>query len=268
MKLKQLLFDYSLTQKEFAEIIDANQSEVSLFVSGKRSLSQRHIDLLIAHFGESVVKNYRTPESPKQSAATEATVTIYDNNMIEDLKADIKAEEAIPVVPDVILSQRDLDIQKYVQSCGSELLGIDPRDLVSGAEFAMEILKDSMAPDIVQGDTVFLQFLPPTAKLHSGSVYFIDTPAYAGMIRDVFIEGDKMTLKARNRKFGDIVLDTSRDTYKAANILGIFRRNFNSAASQIEEVRREKDNQMLRMLDVVERQAKQNGKLIDYLTKK
>lgn len=261
--IKQLAFDKSLSQRRLADIMGTTQSEVSQMSNGNRKMLMKHEEALIDYFGAETINQYRRVDCPKSPMSTED-----DNNMIEDLKADIKAEEAIPVVPDVILSQRDLDIQKYVQSRGSELLCIDPRDLVSGAEFAMEILKDSMAPDIVQGDTVFLQFLPPSAKLHSGSVYFIDTPAYAGMIRDVFIDGDKMTLKARNRKFGDIVLDTSRDTYKAANILGIFRRNFNSAASQIEEVRREKDNQMLRMLDVVERQAKQNGKLIDYLTKK
>ena len=109
-----------------------------------------------------------------------------------------KDENSIPELPDEIINRRNLDIFKYVQNNGSELASIDQRALVEGAEFAMEILKDSMSPDIAQGDIVFLKFLPKTAKLHSGAIYFIDTPAYAGVIRDVYINGNEMTLRARN----------------------------------------------------------------------
>lgn len=267
INVKQLMWDKSLTQTQLADIMGVNQSVISKFVYGKREPLPHHVMALENYFGKDIIDSYIIPSTPFTPLKQEATITIYDQETVEEIKQELREEDAIPVVPDVILSKRDINIQKYIHNCGSELSSIDPRELTNGAEFAMEILKDSMAPDLMQGDTVFLQFLPPEAKLHSGSPYFIDTPAYAGVIRDVYIDGDIMTLKARNHNFGDIVLDMTKDTYTAANIVGMYRKSFNSAASQLEHMRREKDAQICRVLDVVERQAEQNGKLIDFITK-
>ena len=55
MELRKLLFDYDLSQREFANIIGVNQSEVSLFVNGKRKLSLRHLTALESHFGKEVI---------------------------------------------------------------------------------------------------------------------------------------------------------------------------------------------------------------------
>jgi predicted transcriptional regulator len=267
LNFKQLMFDMDINQVGLAEILGISQSSMSKIIKGERSLQGHHLDKLIEKFGEGVVNNYYNHQNLETPSKMESTITIYDSETLEEIKQELREEDAIPVVPDVILSKRDINIQKYIHNCGSELSSIDPRELTNGAEFAMEILKDSMAPDLMQGDTVFLQFLPPEAKLHSGSPYFIDTPAYAGVIRDVYIDGNTMTLKARNHNFGDIILDMTKDTYTAANIVGMYRKSFNSAASQLEHMRREKDAQICRVLDVVERQAEQNGKLIDFITK-
>ena len=186
-----------------------------------------------------------------------------------------KDENNIPVLPGEIINRRNLDIYKYIQNNGSELISIDPRSLVEGAEFAMEILKDSMSPDIVQGDIVFLKFLPKTAKLHSGAMYFIDTPAYAGVIRDVYIEDDKMTLRARNPKYGDIVLDLERDNITAANIIGVFRKNFTSSYSQMEAVRQKKDEQIdqflasnSKLIEEIQRRGDHVDRLLDKIMEK
>lgn len=266
LNLKQLAKDRWLTQVDIAKILNVQQSKISELMNRPERIRPEIIAKLVDHFGEDVVNSYMTPPTPPLGAEQDAKVTIYDAKTVETIRQETKEEESIPVIPDIILSRRNLDIRKYINSRGSELSSIDPRELVDGAEFAMEILKDSMAPDIIQGDTVFLQFLPPTAKLHSGSAYFIDTPAYAGVIRDVYIDGNKMTLKARNRNFGDIVLDMTKDSFTAANIVGLYRKSFNSAASQIEEMRRSKDEQICRVLNVVEQQAAQQGKLIDFIT--
>ena len=239
LNFKQLIFDMDINQVGLAEVLGISQSSMSKIIKGERSIQKHHLDKLTERFGESVVNSYYTHQNLVDPIKQETTLTFYDRETVEEIRQEIRDEDAIPVVPDVILSKRDIDIQKYINARGSELSSIDPRQLVDGAEFAMEILKDSMAPDLMQGDTVFLQFLPPEAKLHSGSPYFIDTPAYAGVIRDVYINGNIMTLKARNRNFGDIVLDMTKDTYTAANIIGMYRKSFNSAASQLEHMRRE-----------------------------
>lgn len=272
--IKALMFDKSLSQRRLAEIMNTSQSEVSQIANSKRRMLRKHIDGLIDYFGEEIISQYMVSEKPQvdyvdDSNSTPATL------VAEDDAQSPKDENNIPVLPGEIINRRNLDIYKYIQNNGSELISIDPRSLVEGAEFAMEILKDSMSPDLMQGDIVFLKFLPKTAKLHSGAMYFIDTPAYAGVIRDVYIEGDTMTLRARNPKYGDIVLDLEKDDITAANIIGIFRKNFTSSYSQIEAVRQKKDEQIdqflassSKLIEEIQRRGDRVDRLIDKIMEK
>ncbi len=269
--IKALMFDKSLSQRQLAEIMNTSQSEVSQIANANRRILRKHIDGLIEYFGEDTISQYMVSEERQvaQTKDSDIEITAIDSG---DAKPIVKDDNSIPVLSDEIISRRDLDICKYVQNNGSELASIDPRSLVEGAEFAMEILKDSMSPDIAQGDIVFLKFLPKTAKLHSGSIYFIDTPAYAGVIRDVYIEGDTMTLRARNPKYGDIVLNLVTDHFSAANIIGIFRKNFTSSYSQMEAVRQKKDEQIdqflasnSKLIEEIQRRGERVDRLIDKL---
>ena len=269
--IKALMFDKSLSQRQLAEIMNTSQSEVSQIANANRRILRKHIDGLIEYFGEETISQYRISQERQVASAKESAIEIVDV-VAEDAKSVAKDDNSIPVLSDEIISRRNLDICKYVQNNGSELASIDPRSLVEGAEFAMEILKDSMSPDIAQGDIVFLKFLPKTAKLHSGSVYFIDTPAYAGVIRDVYIDGKQMTLRARNPKYGDIVLDMDADHFSAANIIGIFRKNFTSSYSQMEAVRIKKDEQIdqflasnSKLIEEIQRRGERVDMLIDKL---
>lgn len=272
--IKALMFDKSLSQRELAEIMNTSQSEVSQIANAKRRMLRKHIDGLIDYFGEETISQYMVSEKSQDGCVNDlnamATTLVTD----DDVQFS-KDDNNIPVLPGEIINRRNLDIYKYIQNNGSELISIDPRSLVEGAEFAMEILKDSMSPDIVQGDIVFLKFLPKTAKLHSGAMYFIDTPAYAGVIRDVYIDGDTMTLRARNPKYGDIVLDMEKDNITAANIIGIFRKNFTSSYSQMEAVRQKKDEQIdqflasnSKLIEEIQRRGDHVDRLIDKIMDK
>jgi SOS-response transcriptional repressor LexA len=268
------MFDKSLSQRELAEIMNTSQSEVSQIANAKRRILRKHIEGLIDHFGEDTISQYMVSDKPQADYTNDsnvATATLVADN--EELSS--KDENNIPVLPGEIINRRNLDIYRYIQNNGSELASIDPRSLVEGAEFAMEILKDSMSPDIAQGDIVFLKFLPRTAKLHSGAMYFIDTPAYAGMIRDVFIDGETMTLRARNPKYGDIILNLEKDLFTAANIIGIFRKNFTSSYSQMEAMRIKKDEQIdqflvsnTKLIEEIQRRGERVDRLIDRLMDK
>lgn len=272
--LKALMFDKSLSQRELAEIMNTSQSEVSQIANAKRRILRKHIEGLIDHFGEDTISQYMVSDKPQADYTNDsnvATATLVADN--EELSS--KDENNIPVLPGEIINRRNLDIYRYIQNNGSELASIDPRSLVEGAEFAMEILKDSMSPDIAQGDIVFLKFLPRTAKLHSGAMYFIDTPAYAGMIRDVFIDGETMILRARNPKYGDIILNLEKDLFTAANIIGIFRKNFTSSYSQMEAMRIKKDEQIdqflvsnTKLIEEIQRRGERVDRLIDRLMDK
>lgn len=272
--IKALMFDKSLSQRRLAEIMNTSQSEVSQIANSKRRMLRKHIDGLIDYFGEEIISQYMVSEKPQANYVDDSNSTAATLVAEDDVQSP-KDENNIPVLPGEIINRRNLDIYKYIQNNGSELISIDPRSLVEGAEFAMEILKDSMSPDIMQGDIVFLKFLPKTAKLHSGAMYFIDTPAYAGVIRDVYIDGDTMTLRARNPKYGDIVLDLEKDDITAANIIGIFRKNFTSSYSQIEAVRQKKDEQIdqflassSKLIEEIQRRGDRVDRLIDKIMEK
>lgn len=254
------MFDRGINQTSLAEILGVTQPTVSKLIKGTQDFQKYQLDALEEYFGEEVVKAYTIPDKPFEGIIKDAQVAILDRAMVAEIKDDIKEEESIPIVPEDVLSRRELDIFDFIQQNGSELENVDPRELVGEASFCLRVLKDSMAPDIMQGDVVFCQFLPKNAKLHSGGIYFIDTPLYAGVIRDVIINGNIMTLKARNPKYGDIVLDLTKDKYRAANLKGSFRNTFTSAFSQIQTMYKKKDEQIDRMLE-------QQRMLIEHITK-
>ena len=174
----------------------------------------------------------------------------YNNTLAVEVIEHDNSSTGIPIVTDVVLSQRGLDIKKYIEKNGSELQSIDPHKLFEGAEFAVEMFKDSMSPDIMAGDKVILQFLPKDAKLQSGAMYFINSIPYADVVRDVFIDGDIATLKARNKRYGDIVLNIKTDILRVANVLGVYRNTFNSSYAQLDELRRTKEEQLNRFIDM------------------
>jgi SOS-response transcriptional repressor LexA len=220
----------NITLHDIATIIGES---VTYIEDCKGKLYPRHIMKLQERFGDIVDRFVK-----------------YSNTLAVEVIEHDNSSAGIPIVTDAVLSQRGLDIKKYIEKNGSELQSIDPHKLFAGAEFAVEMFKDSMAPDIMAGDKVILQFLPKDAKLQSGAMYFINSIPYADVVRDVFIDGDIATLKARNKRYGDIVLNIKTDILRVANVLGVYRNTFNSSYAQLDELRRTKEEQLNRFIDM------------------
>lgn len=237
----------NITLHDIATII----GESVIYIEGcKGKLYPRHIMKLQERFGDIVDRFVK-----------------YSNTLAVEVIEHDNSSTGIPIVTDVVLSQRGIDIKKYIEKNGSELQSIDPHKLFEGAEFAVEMFKDSMSPDIMAGDKVILQFLPKDAKLQSGAMYFINSIPYADVVRDVFIDGDIATLKARNKRYGDIVLNIKTDILRVANVLGVYRNTFNSSYAQLDELRRTKEEQLNRFIDMqsemvaeIREQGKRNDK--------
>ncbi|MBO7307915.1 MAG: hypothetical protein J6U59_07800 [Alistipes sp.] len=237
----------NITLHDIATII----GESVIYIEGcKGKLYPRHIMKLQERFGDIVDRFVK-----------------YSNTLAVEVIERDNSSTGIPIVTDVVLSQRGIDIKKYIEKNGSELQSIDPHKLFEGAEFAVEMFKDSMSPDIMAGDKVILQFLPKDAKLQSGAMYFINSIPYADVVRDVFIDGDIATLKARNKRYGDIVLNIKTDILRVANVLGVYRNTFNSSYAQLDELRRTKEEQLNRFIDMqgemiaeIREQGKRNDK--------
>ena len=229
--IEAMMCKLNITYSDIASIIGES---VDYIYACNGKLKPVHIMKLQERFGDELVDRY---------------VGYPNSHEIEVIEHD-NSSSGIPIVTDAVLSQRGVDIKKYIEKNGSELQSIDPHKLFEGAEFAVEMFKDSMAPDIMAGDKVILQFLPKDAKLQSGAMYFINSIPYADVVRDVFIEGDIATLKARNKRYGDIVLNVKTDILRVANVLGVYRNTFNSSYAQLDELRRIKEEQLNRFIDM------------------
>lgn len=254
IELEEFIYINKLQKKDLAEYLGVSSSMITQYLSGQRPLPAKKIEQILEHPTWN-----KAPFLADKNRAEE----VANSEVVED---DTTQSMAIPMVTDVVLSQRGLDIKHYIEKNGSELQSIDPYTLFEGAEFIVEMFKDSMAPDIMAGDKVILQFLPKDAKLQSGALYFVNSKPYADVVRDVYFDGDTAILKARNKRYGDIVLDKS-EIIRVANVLGIYRNTFSSSYAQLDELRERKDAQMDKMLDMMKTQSEQQDKLINYITK-
>lgn len=269
--IKTLMFDKSLSQRQMAEIIETTQSEVSNFATGRRRLLRKHIDNLIAFFGEETINSYTKPDTPIVGMQSDATVTLLSRETVEEVRKDIEEEimevESFPVLPEEVATKPGVDIREYIEESGSELERINPSRMLQHADMAERILRTSMLPTFQPDDIVFVRFLQDKMKIVDGDTYYIDSKNRPTMIRQIkFEENNKLRLIAKNEQYGDIVMDRG-DINNVAIIVGLLRMNFSDQYTELEALRRKRDNQLDRVLEVVEQQSVQQGKLIDFITK-
>ena len=265
--IKRLIFDKSLNQRILAQILGCQQSEVSLFANRKRSMSDSQVEALVAHFGKETIDAYTIPDTPVVPQVQPATVTIFDPETIEEIKDDILEEEAIPMLPSEIATEPEQDIREYIESSGSELERVNPSQLLRHADVAEKILHTSMFPTFQPEDIVFVRFIPHAMQIVDGNTYYIDSKTYPTLIRRVKLEGDShLRLIAQNKQFADILMPRSEINNLGA-IVGLLRMNFGNQYDEMEELRHKKDSHLERMMEMLERSAEQQSKLIDFICK-
>ena len=246
----------NITLHDIATII----GESVTYIEGcKGKLYPRHIMKLQERFGESVVDRY-----VKYSNVVEAEIV-----------------ESFPVLPEEVTTSPNTDIVKYVEENGSELETINPNQLLNDAkvDVAERIKRTSMLPTFQPDDTVFIRFIKDKMKIVDGETYYLDCKNRPTMIRLVKFEGcDKLRLIAKNPQYGDIVIDRS-DIINIGVVVALFRMTFGDQYSEIEAIRRQKDEQLeerhqqinsfidiqREMIAEIREAGKRNGKLIDKL---
>ena len=270
VNFKQLMFDKGLNQNDLAQIWGVSQSLVSKAIRGERGIPSYYIEKLIEHFGEDVINQYTLPDKPFEGISREATVTLLSRETVEEVRKDIEEEieevESFPVLPEEVATKLGVDIREYIEESGSELERINPSRMLQHADMAERILRTSMLPTFQPDDIVFVRFLQDKMKIVDGDTYYIDSKNRPTMIRQVkFEDGGKLRLIAKNEQYGDIVMDRT-DINNVATIVGLLRMNFSDQYTELEALRRKRDNQLDRVLEVVEQQSVQQGKLIDFIT--
>lgn len=272
MNIKRFCFDHNLSQTTFGEYIGEPQSVVSLMVKGGRKLRADHLEKLRARFGN-VVDNYISEEpAPTPRTATMAPyptpqeVMKTQNNVVtdaesvnlsglpvevvEELKAEVKSEEAVPIISPQVAACDNCDIGEYLEE-DNELEHFIPSDMTANVDGAEIVRKTSMLPTFAPNDVVFIKLIKDKTRITDGGTYYFKLRKRATMIRMVKINGKELRLIAQNPQFGDVIT-TFDEVINVASIEGLYRKNIANQYNEIETLRRKKDVQTDELI-------KQNG---------
>lgn len=192
-------------------------------------------------------------------------LSVMPAEIVEEIRKEIKEEEAVPIVPAEIAAKAETDIKKYVNDNAGELELFDPRTLTVAVDVAERVHTTSMLPTFVPGDIVFIRFLKDKTKIIDGRTYYFDTKTRPTMIRIVKLLPDGgLRLIAQNPRYGDIYTDFD-DVINIAEIKGLYREQFADQFAEIEQVRRHKDAQMDSMMKQSRDLIEQNGQALQII---
>lgn len=271
VNFKQLMFDKGLNQSDLAQIWGVSQSLVSKVIRGERGVPVYYIDKLVEHFGEDVINQYTTPDTPITPEVHEATVTIFDPETIEEIREEVKEEvlkKTVVITPDV-LSDPEIDIKAEYKEGNLEEYKKPIQDLLPDNHMTVYTYCDDMEPEIRSGEPVLCQLLPAGIAILPGRMYFIDMPS-GGIIRYIAKDDNGILhLKARNKGYGDIVVD--RKNVQSLSLVKLILhtpRAMSEAEKSATELLENKDKHLDRLLDQLEKGGERERQLIDYITTK
>lgn len=268
VNIKQLMWDNNLTQTQLADIMGVNQSVISKFVLGKREPLEHHVEALEKYFGKATIEAYSLPSVPFTPSTQEATETILDPEMVEELKGElieeVRAEEikkTIVLTPDIIRDP-DINIKAELKAGHLDEYAKPTQDILPVHTAKAYTYCDDMEPEIRAGEPVLVQLLPKGIAINPGQMYFIDLPSGA-IIRYIMREEDgKLYLKARNSSYGDMVVNRA-DVQSLWLVRFILRspRSMTNNETMLADMIERKDGHLSDMLAT-------NNKLIDELCKR
>lgn len=266
--IKSLMFDKSLSQRRMAEIMNTTQSEVSQIANGNRRMLRKHIDGLIEFFSEEVINQYSIPDEPIKPASQDATITIFDPEVIKEVKEElieeVRAEEIKTtfVLPPDVVRNPEVNIKRDIEKGELDDYTKPIQDCLPMHDCIVQTYCDDMEPEIRSGERVLAQILPKGLAVTPGQIYFIDLPS-GGVIRYIVREeSGKLYLKARNSSYGDMVVER-KDVQSLWLVRLILRspRSMNYKESMLAEMIERKDGHLSDMMAT-------NSKLIDELCKR
>jgi hypothetical protein len=216
-----LMREWHTLPENFANIIGES---IDFVRTCKGKLLPHHIIKLQNHYGDAVVDKYT-----KYAKPVEAEII-----------------ESFPVLPEAVTTSPNTDIVKYVEENGAELETINPNQILTDAKVdVVELIKrTSMLPTFQPDDRVFIRFIKDKMKIVDGETYYLDCKNRPTMIRLVKFEScDKLRLIAKNPQYGDIIIDRS-DIINIGVVVALFRMTFGDQYSEIEAIRRQKEEQL------------------------
>lgn len=270
VNFKQLMFDKGLNQSDLAQIWGISQSLVSKVIRGERGVPVYYIDKLVERFGEDVINQYTTPDTPVVPQIQQATVTIFDPNTVEEIKEEIREKEiktTIVLSPDIIRDPK-VNLKEAFKAGELDDYAKPTQDILPCHHAKVYTYCDDMEPEIRAREAVLVRLLPRNISIVPGDMYFIDLPS-GGIIRYAEKEDNgKLYLKARNSAYGDIVIDRE-EVQSLALVVQILRtpRSMSPKESTAAELLINKDRHLDRLLEEMGKSGEREKMLIEYITK-
>ena len=275
ISIRKLAKTHNLRQRELAEILQTDQSVVSLIVNGHRKLTEDHIDLLRKRFGDEELSKFIVDEEEVQRKSVE--LTLYSPELIEDIKEDLRnevAEElkdtaviAEPViVPTSIMQRPDTDSKKWVESREAQTNAdrLQIASILNATDMAWRVEDEAMRPTLFQGEYVLLKEMDDEAQIIDGRVYAIDTKFHGNLIRRVYDEGDSYRLAPLNKDGFAAITIRKEDGYNRRYRILCHLSTEITILPDVDEERRRQD----RLVDEVSKAGGRVDRLIDLLEKK
>lgn len=157
---------------------------------------------------------------------------------------DAEIVDSFPILPEEVAVESNTNIEEYIEENSSELEQVNPSHKLAPANAAERILRTSMLPTFQPEDIVFVRFLPDRMKLCDGDIYYLNCKNRPTMIRHIKFEPDnRLRLVAQNPQYGDVII-SREDIINVGTIVGLLRMTFGDQYSEIEAIRRQKEEQI------------------------
>jgi hypothetical protein len=165
----------------------------------------------------------------------------------EEAKEELVATISVPIVSEGVSVSSNTDLESYIEKNNDDLEQFNLAEVLTLVQVAKRINTSSMRSVLDNGDLAFLKFIDPDSMV-SGNTYFFELEGLPRMPRIVKFEGDKLRLIATNPKYDDIVV--TKDRVKGvAEIVFAIRFNFNDTYSDVDDLRKQKEEQIKHMID-------------------
>lgn len=231
-RLKTILKESNLKQKEFAFSIGVSEGYMSQLLSGKREVLSESLALLIQELygysadwvmsgkGDKFKKNERTfiKEVAKKKVESltedEAKAVIAFLNSIDEVRKIFGNENELAVAeePDTYIlngnnEEHTVPVLGRV-SAGMPILAIQEYDKTVTTrikcEGALEVTGDSMEPDYKEGDIILIQKTPELCNGERGIIMRFEGAEIAeATFKKFYQHGDKIILKSINKEYPD-----------------------------------------------------------------
>ncbi len=235
-RLKSLMKSRAIKANKFASDINYSESSLSKILNGKRPAP---ISLL-----EAISQTYNVSMEWLQTGIDTCTEEAISKMESTTDCEEAEVMESFPMLPEVVAESQNTNIEAYIEENSSELERVNPSSLLSASHAAERILRTSMLPTFQPEDIVFVRFLPDRMKLCDGDIYYLNCNNRPTMIRRVKFEPDnKLRLLAQNPQYGDVIISRD-DIINVGTIVGMLRLTFGDQYSEIEAIRRQKDEQI------------------------